>query len=75
MTVTTMVVLGAGCTLTRTPTAQKDKARWKNTIDLLSRINPAKDVKGGKWEIKDGTLVSDNKWGAHIHIPYQPPNS
>ncbi len=73
MTVTMVVVLGAGCALTQRPTAQEDKARWKNAVNLLALVDPAKDTKGGKWENKDGMLVSNNKWGAHIQIPYQPP--
>jgi hypothetical protein len=73
VTVTMVVVLGAGCALTQRPTAQEDKARWKNAVNLLALVDPAKDTKGGKWENKDGTLVSNNKWGAHIQIPYQPP--
>ena len=53
------MIFGAGCA--QTPTVVTDEARWKNAIDLLSRINPAEDVKGGKWEIKDGALTSRSR--------------
>jgi len=73
MAIMTMaVILGVGCAQTP-PTLAVEEAHWKNAIDLLPLIDPARDVKGGKWDIKDGTLVSDNKWGTHIQISYQPP--
>jgi len=50
-----------------------EETRWKNAVSLLPRIDPPKHARGGKWEIKGGELLSDETWGAHLKLPYQPP--
>jgi hypothetical protein len=48
--------------------------RGKTTIDLMSLIDPTKDVVHGKWEVKDKTLLCTEKDDVQrIEIPYHPP--
>ncbi len=42
-------------------------------IDLMKMIDPTKDSVNGKWEIRNGSWVSDNSNQARLEIPYQPP--
>ncbi len=42
-------------------------------VDLLKMIDPQKDAVNGKWEMRDGSWVSDNSNQARLEISYQPP--
>lgn len=44
-----------------------------NIVDLLKMIDPTKDAVAGKWEFKDGKLVSDKTPGARLQFNYHPP--
>ena len=41
-------------------------------IDLLARINPARDKRGGQWKLEAGQLQSDGSHRAKLVIPYKP---
>ena len=45
----------------------------KTIIDLLKMIDPAKDAVAGKWESKNGHLLSEVQGSSRIQIPYSPP--
>jgi hypothetical protein len=42
-------------------------------VNLLKLVDVARDSVGGKWELRDGALVSDGTPGAKIEFLYQPP--
>ena len=42
-------------------------------VDLLSRIDVARDTVQGQWTLEDGVLESPSAFGARIEIPYEPP--
>jgi len=48
-------------------------ARWDETIDLLSLVDPQRDRVSGDWTMKDDRLESSKQYGARIEIPYEPP--
>jgi hypothetical protein len=52
--------------------AVDDPARWRNAINLMPLIDPARDGSSGKWKKNDFGLVSDNTTPAKLVIPYQP---
>jgi len=45
----------------------------RRPMDLLGRVDPAKDAIFGSWSAKDGALASDNSEFARIEFPYRPP--
>jgi serine/threonine protein kinase len=56
------------------PLAAADPARWKDAVDLLSRVDPAVDTVEGSWEVRDGKLVVRRAVPAsRIEMPYEPP--
>ncbi len=60
------------------PTAPSDpvlasEEPWKQAVDLLPFVDPAKDAVVGTWGRKDGGLVSDAARFARLEIPYEPP--
>ena len=49
------------------------RATDTNVIELLSRIDPQKDVVAGKWTVTTNGLMSDLSPRARVQIPYEPP--
>jgi serine/threonine-protein kinase len=47
--------------------------RWRDAIDLLSRVDPEADAMNGKWHFQGGDLISDGRSHALLEIPYHPP--
>lgn len=55
------------------PTSPQASPAAGNPVDLLSRIDVARDTVQGKWTLQDGVLESPSAFGARIEIPYEPP--
>ncbi len=43
-------------------------------VDLISLIEPARDIRGKDWRLVDGDLVSDPDNPSFVMFPYQPPD-
>ena len=54
------------------PPAKAEPQQW---IDLLARVDPAKDAVAGAWTIKDGALHVDSSRSARITVPVMPEGS
>ncbi|MCY3020924.1 MAG: PA14 domain-containing protein, partial [Planctomycetota bacterium] len=50
-----------------------DPARWQNAVALLPLVDPGRDAVVGKWELRNGALLSDKTADARIEVPYRPP--
>jgi formylglycine-generating enzyme len=50
-----------------------DPVREAKLINLLPLIDPMKDSPTGRWQIREGTLVSNDDEFARTEIPYHPP--
>jgi len=48
-------------------------ARWNDPVDLIARIDPARDRVSGEWSRVEGRLESNKQYGARIEIPFRPP--
>jgi hypothetical protein len=59
--------------LSTPPLAVDDPLRWKNAINFLPLIDPAKDTVDGVWERKGDLLVGKPAFCANIELPYRPP--
>jgi Leucine-rich repeat (LRR) protein len=46
---------------------------WKNAIDLLAAVEPARDVVRGTWKKENGRIVAEFGENAVLRIPYEPP--
>jgi hypothetical protein len=45
----------------------------KESIDLLSLVDPTQDAVAGEWQVVNGELESPKRFGARIEIPFEPP--
>lgn len=46
---------------------------WKDAVDLLPLIDPARDVLRGTWKSEGGRLMSEPSGNGVLRIPYEPP--
>lgn len=49
------------------------KPQPKESIDLLSLVDPEQDAVAGEWQVIDGRLESAKRYGARLEIPFEPP--
>lgn len=55
------------------PSSPQASPATGEAVDLLSRIDLARDTVEGKWTLEDGILESPSAFGARVEIPYEPP--
>ncbi|MBI3856383.1 MAG: hypothetical protein HY293_11910, partial [Planctomycetes bacterium] len=46
---------------------------WKNAVDLIPHIDPARDAVRGIWRKENGRIVSEFPENGVLRIPYEPP--
>lgn len=49
------------------------KSQPKESIDLLTLVDPERDAVAGEWQVVDGRLESPKRFGARLEIPFEPP--
>lgn len=49
------------------------KSHPKESIDLLTLVDPERDAVAGEWQVVDGRLESPKRFGARLEIPFEPP--
>lgn len=49
------------------------KRQPKESIDLLTLVDPERDTIAGEWQVVDGKLESPKRFGARLEIPFEPP--
>jgi hypothetical protein len=55
------------------PAAPVVAGPWKNAIDLIAVIDPARDAVRGVWKKSNGRIVSEFGGNSCLRIPYEPP--
>ncbi len=77
-----LLVLGGLTVLYRTTLGKRnaapavlvdDAALWKNAVDLLPLIDPAKNAVAGNWKRTPDGIETDVTFCSRLAIPYQPP--
>jgi serine/threonine-protein kinase len=46
---------------------------WKNAIDLIALIDPARDTVRGNWKKENGRVIAEFGENAVLRLPYEPP--
>jgi serine/threonine-protein kinase len=55
------------------PPAPVQAGPWKNAVDLIAIVDPARDAVKGAWRKQNGKLVSEFGENSCLRIPYEPP--
>ncbi len=56
------------------PPVEPDPIPTLPSVDLISLVDPARDIRGRDWELKDHSLVSKSGSPAVMMFPYEPPD-